>query len=378
MFAILVAVLVFVLSWQTVRFSRNNFLLFLACGYLWIGALDMVHTLVYEGMNLLPVAGANLTSQFWISTRYCEALLILCAPLFLSRPFNKWAGLLGFGVVSSILSALVFTGNFPDTFLEGSGLTTFKIYSEYLIIALLFGALFHLSSKREIIGQEVFYLLAGAIIFTMIAELAFTYYVSVYGLSNLVGHIFKLFSYWFLFIAITRISLIAPYEKLQEEISERKKAEDSLYQSEQRGRIAMELANVEFWRWSFAEKRLTHWSENFERQLSYGNAGIGIPMNYDEMVATMHPDDRDRVRQTYIDADRERNDFTLEYRVVEPDGKIRHLTEIGKVEYDIQGNPVAHIGIVQDITERKNSERQLIQYSKLASVGELATKSTNP
>ena len=47
LFAIVIGVLMFVIAWQTFPFSRNHFLMFLACGYFWLGALDMLHTIVY-------------------------------------------------------------------------------------------------------------------------------------------------------------------------------------------------------------------------------------------------------------------------------------------------------------------------------------------
>ena len=58
-FAIIVAALMFVTAWQTYVFSRNHFLMFLACGYFWIGMLDTVHALSYKGINIFQVVSAN-------------------------------------------------------------------------------------------------------------------------------------------------------------------------------------------------------------------------------------------------------------------------------------------------------------------------------
>lgn len=81
-FAIIIAILAAVVIWQTYAFSQNHYLMYLGCGYFWIAALDMVHTLTYKGMSVYPVAGANEATQFWISARYFEALLLLSAPYF--------------------------------------------------------------------------------------------------------------------------------------------------------------------------------------------------------------------------------------------------------------------------------------------------------
>ena len=72
----------------------------------------------------------------------------------------------GVGAVVTALLILVFTGLFPTAFVEGEGLTTFKVWSEYAVV--------------------------GVLLLTVGAEISFTFYVSVYGFSNFVGHIFKL------------------------------------------------------------------------------------------------------------------------------------------------------------------------------------------
>lgn len=221
LFAIVVAILLSVVAWQTYPFSRNSFLMYLGCGYFWIGALDGIHALVYKGMSVFPITVANPATQFWIATRYSEALLLLTAPFFLKRPVARNSFFGAFGMIAVVLYTLVMTGNFPDAFIEGQGLTPFKVTSEYVIIALLVGALVHLAMRRASMAARVFGLLAISIILTIGAELAFTFYVSVYGLSNLVGHISKFVSFWLIFMAVVRESLTEPYQGLEQQVEER-------------------------------------------------------------------------------------------------------------------------------------------------------------
>ncbi len=356
-FAIVIAVLMYVVAWQTHRFSRDNFLMYLACGYFWIGGLDAIHALVYKGVGILPIIAANPATQFWITARYGEALLLLSAPLFLSRTVNRHVAFAVFAVMAAVLSLLIWSGRFPDAFIEGQGLTTFKIYSEYMIIALLTGALLHLYCRRALIQRNALHLMCGAIILTMGAELAFTFYVSVYGLSNLAGHIFKLFSFWLLFAAIVRNSLIAPYQKLQAEIDEHEITEMALRRSEHRHQQAIEQANVAFWRWSFAQDKLTYWSDNYLRLGGFED----VPDTYDKMLAAVHPDDRALVLKTYTDADKGVASFDVEYRVIDSTGTTRHLHEHADVEYDTNGRAIAHVGIIRDISDIKRADTALRQ-----------------
>lgn len=213
-FAIVVAILASVVAWQMYSFTRNHFLMYLGCGYFWIASLDMMHALTYKGLSILPVTGPDITVQLWVGTRYLEALLLLTAPWFLAHSLKRNFTLLLFGVISIILVTLIMSGGFPVTFIEGKGLTKFKIYSEYTIITIIALAIFYLSQQRRLTDQRIFILMIVSMVLTMMAELAFTFYVSLYGLSNLAGHTFKLFSFWFIFVAVVRTTLRDPFSAM--------------------------------------------------------------------------------------------------------------------------------------------------------------------
>lgn len=216
LFAIVISFLIFAVAWSTRRLSRNNFLLFLACGYFWIGALDLIHTLVYKGMDVFVEGSGNLSVQFWISARYFEALVLLIAPIATTRSQNGYFLVTVFGTIALGLATVILTGNFPVGFVEGEGLTKFKIYSEYLIDLILASALVALFHFGRNLSPGEKTLIAASIFMTMCAELMFTFYVDVYGVSNLAGHIFKLFSFWLIFQAVVISHLKEPYAALQD------------------------------------------------------------------------------------------------------------------------------------------------------------------
>ncbi|MBT3556195.1 MAG: PAS domain-containing protein [Rhodospirillales bacterium] len=140
------------------------------------------------------------------------------------------------------------------------------------------------------------------------------------------------------------------------DVTSRRLAEASLQQSELYHRLAMDQANVAFWRWSFDEEKVVSWSDNYQE---IGVFQADVPESYEEMLEFVHKDDRDRVMQTYLDADVDACGYDMEYRIVGPAGQIRHLHEHADVEYDAQGNAAFHVGIIQDITDRKQIEETL-------------------
>lgn len=211
LFAITIAVLMGIVIWNTYPFTRNNFLMYLGCGYFWIGVLDLLHAFSYEGMNVIPGSDGNMGVQFWIGTRYIEALLLLSAPWFLNHTFNRVKGFIFFGGIAAAIVTLIYLELFPVVYIDGQGLTPFKIYSEYIIILLLASSIYYLYKQKSLLDERIINVMIVSIILTMCAELAFTFYVSVHGLSNLIGHIFKLFSFWLIFQAIIRTTLQEPF-----------------------------------------------------------------------------------------------------------------------------------------------------------------------
>ncbi|MBF0444244.1 MAG: PAS domain S-box protein [Magnetococcales bacterium] len=214
--AISIALLMGVVVWQTFQFSKNHFLMYLGCGYLWIGLLDLFHLLSFPGLHIFPELSKppNLSSQLWLAARYLEALLLFSAPLFLSRKVIRLGAVSAYGVLALLLLYLIFTGLFPDTFVSGYGLTPFKIWSEYLIMLLLAVAMVWLLLRRSLIDPLILLLTLTSIALTISAELAFTLYTSPYGTANLIGHLLKISSFWLIARAIIHTTLTSPYRTM--------------------------------------------------------------------------------------------------------------------------------------------------------------------
>ncbi len=107
---------------------------------------------------------------------------------------------------------------FPVCFVDGIGLTPFKKISEYLICLILLGGIALLYKNRIRFEPSIFRALLLSIICTITSELAFTFYVSNYGLSNLIGHYFKLFSFLLIYKAIIETGIRSPYEIIFKEL----------------------------------------------------------------------------------------------------------------------------------------------------------------
>jgi len=214
-FSIVIAFSLFMIAWNTRHLTKNNYVLFISIAFLFAGLIDFVHTLAYKGMGIFIGYDANLPTQLWIIARYLQSISFLVAPWFIDRKLNP-AAVFGFYLSATILLiATVFSGTlFPDCFIEGKGLTPFKIVSEYIICFILICSFVLLISRREKFDPEILRLIALSILCTIISELAFTFYISVYGISNLIGHFFKIFSFYLIYRAIIVTGLENPFSLL--------------------------------------------------------------------------------------------------------------------------------------------------------------------
>lgn len=348
LFAIVISFIMFAFAWLTYDFSKNSFLLFLACGYFWIGSLDLMHTASYKGMNLFAQGTANTSTQFWIGTRYAEALLLLVAPVFARREHNKYVLFLVFGVVAVGLSGLILSGHFPTSYIEGVGLTPFKVNSEYVIDVIFFLALLVLfSGGRDVPSQEKL-LIAAAIVMTMCAELAFTFYVGVYDFSNLAGHIFKLFSFWFIFRAIVIYNLKMPYADIQDKLSQINTQErrfEGMFNAISDGIV---LADAQR-RIIAANKGMTSTFGYLESEL----LGHKTSMIYESLEEFER-----QGRARFNLSSKELTDpYVVNYR--HKDGHIFPGETLGTVIKSANGDFICYMGVMRDISKRRHDEEQL-------------------
>lgn len=191
-FSIVVAFGIFVIAWNSRRFLDNNYLLFVGIAYLFVGAIDLTHTLAYTGMGVFQGYGTNLPTQLWIVARYIESISLLIAPLLFRRKLKANLIIFEYALATAILLLSIFYWDvFPACFIEGVGLTSFKKISEYIISLILLASIVMLLKNRRELNRIVLQWVAWSIILTIASELAFTFYIDAYGLSNLIGHFFQ-------------------------------------------------------------------------------------------------------------------------------------------------------------------------------------------
>ncbi len=144
------------------------------------------------------------------------------------------------------------------------------------------------------------------------------------------------------------------------DITDRKQAEIALRESEQRLRLAMEGAQMATWDVDLITGKAT-WSELHFTMLGYEPAPTGEATEA-MWSSRIHPDDMERVIQEWQQSRQERRLYRSEYRVVRVDNQqIAWLAALGSFIYNPKGEAIRSIGVLFDITDRKQAEEALRQ-----------------
>lgn len=236
-FSVIVGFVIFVLAWNTRSVQENNYLLFLGIASLFTGALELVHAFAYKGFGVFPGHDADLPTQLWIAFRYLFSLSFLAAPLFIERPLHVTRMIAVYGFATALLFWSIFAGVFPRCFIEGRGLTPFKIASEYIIIGIFLAALGLLLKKRSALDRGVLRLMVFSILSSVAAELSFTHYASVFGFASLLGHFFLFIAVYLIYRAIVVTGVVNPSSLLFRNL---KLSEEALKRSETKYRALFE------------------------------------------------------------------------------------------------------------------------------------------
>ena len=139
------------------------------------------------------------------------------------------------------------------------------------------------------------------------------------------------------------------------DITDRKRAEEALRESEEQLHLALESASMGAWEYEL-QTGTVKWSNSLE--LIHGLEPGSFGGTIEDYQRDIHPEDRQYVLESLGRTVAAGNEHEIEYRIVRPDGTVRWVEGKGQVIRDNSGNAIRMIGVCMDITERKQSEEE--------------------
>jgi PAS domain S-box-containing protein len=224
-FSVVVAAGIFVVAWNSRHMHQDSYLVVLAPAYLCLSALHLIHLFSYDGMLVFPDGGTNLPTQLWVGARYVECGALLAAPLLARRKVDPGIVWHVYLFISILLGAAILEwGIFPDCHLPDVGLTPFKKTSEYLLAAVLLGAIIAHRRAQLQFAPRVRKLIISGILLSVLSGLSFTLYRDVKDPWINLGHLLKLASFWVLYKAVIETGLRTPQDLLFNRLREKERS----------------------------------------------------------------------------------------------------------------------------------------------------------
>jgi len=153
------------------------------------------------------------------------------------------------------------------------------------------------------------------------------------------------------------------FSKISHDITERKNAEEALRQLSERLSLATSAGGVGIWDYNVVHNTLSWDDQMF---VLYGVSREQFSGAYEAWRAGLLPDDAARADSEIQMALRGEKDFDTEFRVLKPDGTIRHIRARANVQRDGQGQPQRMVGTNWDITEQVQSRTALLEAKQKA------------
>lgn len=216
--------------------SDNSFYTLLGIAYGFVSFINFFHIASNNVTGILKYGNLNYSTQLRIIMMFMESISLLIATFYIDRKINIRITFYGYFMVSIIFIILTYVLRvFPTCYIVGVGLTNFKKFSEYIIILILVAVEIILYLNKECFPGRLFRLLIMSLLFTQISDLLSTMFVNREDWPNIWSHMFKLFSFSVIYIAVVQTAFRNPtelfYKKLEEKNKELLTMNDALQRS---------------------------------------------------------------------------------------------------------------------------------------------------
>lgn len=351
--SVIVSVGIFIFVWNSQKLLQNGYFLIIGVAFLFIGGMDLLHALAYQGMGVFEGYGTNLSSQLWIAARFMQASSFLIALIFIPRRPRQplvWGVYLLAAAV--ILLSIFYWQIFPVCYVEGQGQTVFQKIAEYVICLVLLAAVVLMERRKKQFEASVLRLIQVSLVFSVFSEIASTFFIDPFSTLNMVGHLLKILSFFLIYTVVLDNGFRRPFSLLTENIR----------RDQERFRLISENIRDVIWIYNTQENKFVYVSPSVNKLLGYSPEDIintpvqsyikpdSLQMLYAQFAGYI---------SSFQDGNQERCVENIPITHIHKDGRIIDTEALISILPGSIGKGVEILGVSRDMTERKHIEHEL-------------------
>ncbi len=347
-----------------IRFFNQNdaVFLYIGAGFIGTAVLDGYHTVVTSiyFQAYLPSDNLTLVPWSWVASRmYLSILLALSWYLWYrsrhepeSRPNQQ--RVFGVAAITTIAGMLLFALiPLPSLIYADAWLPrpVDLLPGLFFLIALVG----YLNKGNWRTDSFEHWLVLSLIVGFMMQMFFMSFSGQIYDLEFNAAHLFKKLSYILVLIGLM-VSLRETYQQIQHDITERKRAEDVIRESEFRFRIVADFT----WDWEFwmgGDRQFVYLSPSCERIT--GHAAAEFVRSSSLFLDIVHPDDTKSMEAQLERVFLRQTETGFDFRIIHREGNVRWLSMAYQPILNSEGSFLGARGSIRDITERKQTEEAL-------------------
>ncbi|GAE35374.1 MASE3 domain-containing protein [Halalkalibacter akibai] len=343
---------IFLYGWLAYSYTKSKLLLLVSLAFMTVGIFDVFHTFSYKGMPFLIAENFQTTVWFWLIGRLTEATMLIVGVFFIhlnsqvksDAEKTLWFGF--FVMVSFIVSAFIL--NYVDllpVLINDSGPTFLKKALEYVIALMHLLAIFFIWKKYKQNKNQYYLNLIRACYFLILCGLTVTIFSTVYDLTVIVAHVFKVAGYFFILKAFYYANIQTPFEH-------KKQTEDKLHDIESELELLFDNTEDAILICDLTTKSLIRRNPAFKKIFGFDD---DMPLKIDHIVPSYLSEEFEHVYQQ-LKVGKPVVDFVT----------VRQRKDLSLIDVSMTISPMKDKGdqvlcsaIIRDISAQKTAEREM-------------------
>ena len=204
--SVMITFLILITSLYHYELNKSNKLIILGIAFGFVSCFDLMHLFTYKGMGILADNNAwNTSTQLDIVGRFIESLSFLICFLLPAKEYNLKKIFFNYFFILVLVMFSIFSFNiFPECYIEGYGLTSFKIISQYVSCIILFIATIIFINQNYKDSNKPNIFIICSLILNITYGLLFAYYSNSTDIFSSIGHFLKPISFYLFYTALIK------------------------------------------------------------------------------------------------------------------------------------------------------------------------------